>query len=285
MVDSRQQDTPGILTVIMPIHTRHILNPVFLTSLSMLLINDHFLKEHYPNWLTGKLSDVFGILVFVQFLSVFTKEKSKIFLYLVSALAFVIWKSEWSSAFIDFWNLTFPYLKIQRVVDYSDLICLPGLIPLYAYKPRQFEFSLPKEIITYPIFVITLFAITATTRFKGFTLNEIYVDDTVKLKMNRTEFLDQLTKDQIVYSKDSFYIFAKDTFDRYVLNTIIISPDTIHKATIGIHDKKKRIEVYIDSITLSKDRNSSMFLYHSDYKRWIKKYKVATKGYFNKLDE
>lgn len=41
-----------------------LLHPVALTAIAVLVINDHILKDAYPSWLTGKLSDVAGLIFF-----------------------------------------------------------------------------------------------------------------------------------------------------------------------------------------------------------------------------
>lgn len=41
-----------------------LLHPVALGALAALLVNDHVLKWRYPGWVTGKLSDVAGMIVF-----------------------------------------------------------------------------------------------------------------------------------------------------------------------------------------------------------------------------
>jgi hypothetical protein len=41
-----------------------LLNPVVLLALLVLVVNDHFLKEQWGNTLTGKLSDVAGLVFF-----------------------------------------------------------------------------------------------------------------------------------------------------------------------------------------------------------------------------
>jgi hypothetical protein len=41
-----------------------LLHPIFVVSLAALLFNDHWLKVHHPSWLTGKLSDAAGLVVF-----------------------------------------------------------------------------------------------------------------------------------------------------------------------------------------------------------------------------
>lgn len=42
------------LAAMIPRNKNLILNRVFLPGLLLLLVNDHFLKLYYPNWLTGK---------------------------------------------------------------------------------------------------------------------------------------------------------------------------------------------------------------------------------------
>lgn len=44
--------------------SRWLANPAALAAVAGLAVNDHFLKSHFGNWLTGKLSDVFGVFLF-----------------------------------------------------------------------------------------------------------------------------------------------------------------------------------------------------------------------------
>ena len=39
-------------------------HPAVLGSVALLVLNDHLLKQAYPGWLTGKLSDVSGLVFF-----------------------------------------------------------------------------------------------------------------------------------------------------------------------------------------------------------------------------
>lgn len=41
-----------------------LLHPIALAALGTLIVNDHVLKVRYPGWITGKLSDVAGMIVF-----------------------------------------------------------------------------------------------------------------------------------------------------------------------------------------------------------------------------
>lgn len=45
-----------------------MLHPVPIFALAMLIVNDHILKQHYPGWVTGKLSDIAGMVFFPLFL-------------------------------------------------------------------------------------------------------------------------------------------------------------------------------------------------------------------------
>lgn len=47
-----------------------LLHPVALIAIAVLVINDHVLKDAYPSWLTGKLSDVAGLVFFPLLLAV-----------------------------------------------------------------------------------------------------------------------------------------------------------------------------------------------------------------------
>lgn len=47
-------DVPGAL----------LLHPVVLASIACFIVNDHMLKAAHPGWLTGKLSDVAGLIFF-----------------------------------------------------------------------------------------------------------------------------------------------------------------------------------------------------------------------------
>ena len=41
-----------------------VLSPVFLVALGALILNDHFIKGHFPGVISGKLSDVAGLIFF-----------------------------------------------------------------------------------------------------------------------------------------------------------------------------------------------------------------------------
>ncbi len=209
----------------------------------------------------------------------FWKDKLRLHIFAFSSIAFIFWKSSLSGSFINFWNelFTFDY-QLHRVVDFTDLFCLLILIPLYFYCPKNQEIRFNKKLIAYPLFIFTLFTVFATSYKKGFGGNEIYIQDFIKLKMTRDEFTDQLKKDRIQFKIDSFYVFAKDTFDRLILNNVILKSDTIYMLDLGVRAKRHKTEIYIHKITLSAGDSGGYFTFiHDEYKDFMKRYKVEVK--------
>ncbi|MBI5515898.1 MAG: hypothetical protein HY909_19105 [Deltaproteobacteria bacterium] len=47
-----------------PMAGESLLHPVALAALALLLLNDHVLKQRFPGWWTGKLSDLAGMALF-----------------------------------------------------------------------------------------------------------------------------------------------------------------------------------------------------------------------------
>ena len=99
-----------------------ILNYIFIFGIVILFLNDHFFKFYYSNFLTGKLSDICGIIIFPLFLTyIFPKLKERsVFL---ACTVFIFWKSEYSQSLIDLYN-KYSFIQTSRIIDYSDLLVL-----------------------------------------------------------------------------------------------------------------------------------------------------------------
>lgn len=113
-----------------------VLGAPFLTALALLIINDWILKPTYGNFLTGKLSDFAGLFAFGVFSCAVFPERKRLVLIL-TAVAFVLWKSELSQPVIDGWN-SLAVFPMKRVVDFSDLLAL-SMLPaaaIYVGRPR-----------------------------------------------------------------------------------------------------------------------------------------------------
>jgi len=57
MASDREDPCPGA-------RDTGLLHPIALVALAVLIVNDHLLKARYPGWVTGKLSDAAGLIVF-----------------------------------------------------------------------------------------------------------------------------------------------------------------------------------------------------------------------------
>ena len=55
---------PGRLTVPRTVPGDGLLHPLALAAVALLIVNDHFLKQAYPGFVTGKLSDFAGLVFF-----------------------------------------------------------------------------------------------------------------------------------------------------------------------------------------------------------------------------
>ncbi len=137
----------------------------FVLALLTLLVNDWVLKQAYPGFLTGKLSDFAGIAVVALLLfAAFPRHARAI--YLAIAGAFLWWKSPASGGFIAFMSAAQP-LNIGRTVDYWDLIALavlPACAKFAASEPRSFVSSAARRRwVLPPLFAATLFGVMATS--------------------------------------------------------------------------------------------------------------------------
>jgi hypothetical protein len=111
-----------------------LISPGFVLGLALLLANDFVLKDAWPGFVTGKLSDFAGLFAFALFWAALLPRHLGA-VYLLTAAAWLLWKSPASQAGIDAWNAT-PLFDIARVVDYTDLAALAVLPVSYAYFVR-----------------------------------------------------------------------------------------------------------------------------------------------------
>lgn len=148
-------------------------SPLFLIALSCLLLNDFYFKFWFHNALTGKLSDVVGLIVLPIFLTVVFAKKP--LAYLLSLILFLIWKSPLSEPFIDGWN-SFNFYQIGRVVDYTDYFALLVLPLTYFHKTRSINLRINQTLdLRNLVFLVTAFSLVATAgttgRFTGFEIS------------------------------------------------------------------------------------------------------------------
>lgn len=143
----------------------YLLHPVFIIGLIGLLLNDHFLKDYYGNWWTGKLSDFVGVLIlplFLKFLFSVSDRKA----IATTVLLFLFWKSPLSQNCIAILNSLTSY-SIGRVVDYTDYIAFLMLPLSYSTLKHinrlQIQGRYRQQWAYVFIFPLTLLAFVATS--------------------------------------------------------------------------------------------------------------------------
>ena len=118
-----------------------MLHPITLAAVILLAVNDWLLKPSLvPHWLTGKLSDVTGLIVAPLFMTalvglllrVIGKQarltQRRLLLAIASvAIVFIAVKSSQGSAdfVVRIWRIVFTHARI--VADPTDLLALPAL--------------------------------------------------------------------------------------------------------------------------------------------------------------
>jgi hypothetical protein len=164
----------------------------FIFGLTILLLNDFVLKNLYGNWLTGKLSDFFGLFVFILFWTAFfPRHRTKIIW--ITGILFAYWKSPYSQTFIDAWN-TLGLLPIYRTVDYTDLIALTILPVAYFFDTNIEKTRTFKIKPVFPI-LVAAFAFMATSYRTPLNLNKEY-----HFSLPKDTLMDRLYKmDSLIY--------------------------------------------------------------------------------------
>ena len=110
-----------------------MLHPLTLISLVVLVLNDHFLKWAHPSFITGKLSDVAGMILAPIVLSAATKHRAPWLCALAVAIVFTLTKT-WSPANHAWCATLGPLVK-----DATDLLALPfaALAVIVARRSRS----------------------------------------------------------------------------------------------------------------------------------------------------
>ncbi|MBA3805470.1 MAG: hypothetical protein H0X14_07155 [Acidobacteria bacterium] len=164
----------------------------FLLGLFLLLFNDFYLKGHFHNALTGKLSDFAGLFVFPLFFVAFSPRLRRS-IYIMTVLLFVFWKSPFSQPLIDVWN-GLPLFKVWRAVDYTDLLALLVLPLSYFHSKRSPPAHRAHRFAPLAVALVAVFAFTATQRAK----TEIEYGDKYYFDFPRTELFKRINQQNLI---------------------------------------------------------------------------------------
>jgi hypothetical protein len=134
----------------------------------LLIVNDHYLKEAYGNWLTGKLSDFAGLFAFAVVAQVAWRRLASVRWsafpggVLLAGLFFSWFKSPLSGVALEAVN-ALSGRSFGRVIDYSDLAALVVLLPAMWLVKKRLESKvrvLPEWslVVTLPVALLAFVA-------------------------------------------------------------------------------------------------------------------------------
>jgi hypothetical protein len=263
----------------------YLLNFVFLGCLLTLLLNDHYLKHEFSNWLTGKLSDMVGIIM-LPLLLAFCLPKLKQHSAWISALLFAFWKSPFSQTSIDLYN-QITFIQTSRTVDVTDLYVLLLLpIPHFIIKKiDNLNFIKLQKVNVVTIFFPTVLSLMATspppshyyTRTEG---NLACYKCNITVDYNQDEILEKLKNVDIVFDSispiDSFALrhvpsLKEENAHVYRLNQLIIDKDTLRNLDFTMRTiKDGKTKVYFNGMQVSDDISTT-------------KLEIKLRNYYKKL--
>ncbi len=265
-----------------------LLNYVFVVSIILLFINDHFLKLYFHNWFTGKFSDFLGMIIFPLFLA-YIFPKLRTFSILVSFVLFIFWKSPFSEGFIDFYNQISP-IAVARVVDYTDFIAfvflvIPFLLIKYDALLQPFKI---RKISPALVLVPSIFVIMATSPPPYYRYGSdgmvLFNDYSFKIPKSKTEALDELKNRNILFKKDTLMIIKRNNisseslimngtdlktlevdkeilkkelereiqfYDYYIIDSLKIGDETLKNIRFELEEiNKSKVEIILKSVVL-----------------------------------
>lgn len=268
----------------------HILNPYFLIGLFLLIINDFYLKYEYGNYITGKLSDFAGLLIFPMFIA-FLLPKLKKSISLIIGILFIIWKTPLVDPFIYLIN-HISVIPMHRTVDYSDyiaLLILPlshYLINYHKYKVGQIKQDKIKQCLTYSTLIVSFCAFCATSfPYRELPQGTIAITKSYNIKLPKDSVINSIKKlgyDCTFHQGDSLEI---GSYDYYQTNNIVRYHTYNNDSTIWdtianvkyrlveLNPKKTRLEII--NVTLTKEGNiqywKNLKVLSQQYESWLKK--------------
>lgn len=263
-----------------------ILNPYFIVGLIVLILNDFYLKYEYGNFITGKLSDFAGLLIFPMFVAAIIPKFRKS-ISLITGVGFIIWKLPLFTPVIDLINQS-SFFTIHRVVDYSDYMALL-ILPLSHYLINYHEISLTikwnrlRHISRFALLGVAFFAFCATSiiPLREIPQGTIYIGESYSIKLPKDSVINSIK--QLGYNCDfherdttklgSMNYYQTNNIIRYYRDSIVI--DTIANVKYELIElNSNKTKLTIINITLSEDGNiqnwKTLKSLSKNYSSWLK---------------
>lgn len=165
-----------------------MLNPIYIGSLLLLILNDIYLKPSFSNLLTGKLSDFSGVFCLAVFLYIVSANRvSRIFRarasFIISFGLLAIFQIPWVVNFVNSMLISLQFPKTSLTPDYTDLV----VVIIYPAYFKFLEWAENVEIgnvfggeyIFRIVFSVSLiwFVATSFTSFQVVQLNKVVITE------------------------------------------------------------------------------------------------------------
>ncbi|MFC7357160.1 hypothetical protein ACFQO1_05650 [Jejudonia soesokkakensis] len=279
----------------MKFEAKYIFNHFFIIGLMLLFFNDHFLKETYGNWFTGKLSDVAGVFILPFFLSYFFPKYIKQNI-LFTVLFFVFWKLPISDGCIDLYNQFAP-IGITRVVDYTDLFVIAVLpfsyIVLYWIKNKNSSIEIFQKIPQFTLIIIATVVFMATSPPKSHYFTEssgnLRFNTSLKISEDEQIILKKLKNESILVRKDSLlikelhhfsaaeYSEKKHEYRYYIVDELTLDNEVIEDVQFSFYtSEKEKTKLYLNAMNVTENLMDSLG-YSALQKRYQNKIKQRFK--------
>ena len=242
-----------------PRNSALIFNWIFMPVLTVLTLNDQYLKWTFGNWLTGKISDFAGLLIFPMFLQFLFPRISRVSV-IITGVLFVFWKLPVSDSFIGIYNKVAP-IPVTRTVDYSDFMALL-ILPLAWHLLGQIDNYRIGRIS--PSFATCLIAAPAAVIFMATSPpvsyymqpgGDIHIGKSYRLKITKEDALQKFKAKGFIVIPDTSQ-HETGRADYYLMKNVVLNggKDTIEVIQFGFLGTKKPL-LLINNVKLKNNSN------------------------------
>ncbi|WP_157978453.1 beta propeller repeat protein [Nocardia aurea] len=138
-------------------------HPVTVVAVVVLLLNDHLLKQAHPGFVTGKLSDVAGLVVAPPLLALLFLGRADLPATLLTGALFTLVKTAetGAEAASHLWTLVAGPSRV--LADPTDLLALPALALAWWVRRRSLETDAPRwrPLVVGPLALLAVVATSA----------------------------------------------------------------------------------------------------------------------------
>jgi hypothetical protein len=157
-------------------------SPIFVGSIVVLVANDHVLKQAWPGHVTGKLSDIAGVVMMAILASALVRRPGAACVSV--AFAFALLKTVPAVA-----NFSIPILGGRTLTDPTDLVAVLALVPLSRWLRRPDTVRQTGSVVVKSIAVgAAVFATSATSCVDDGVWVIAVVDDVVYVEGDLDNF-------------------------------------------------------------------------------------------------